>query len=594
MIKSINNGSKDYLEQIRDLIKDYDSYEIIGEDYYEWTVDDITKPSEKLSPEFTLCGKKWQIKLDESSSKFRISLNLLNSNENLFTRILFTFKNDSSYSSKTSPFYHFSIYNKFKYCDIYNREELYKDVIVPLTKGFRDNNITIGIYIRFYKYDLFEYICELKDIINDDNKEMIKEDYFECPIKNWRKAGSLYISPEIDINNTKWRVKFFINKIKSALVFDIESLSFHINDFGYVYANYVASLHKMREYSYYYAKEFTTLQRNNENNKEFSFDNPSDFENISYLIENGSITVGIYICIYRNNFKGPTISKEGKKKLSGPFTKYEQVYSKFNNQNSEIKTNTITSLSNSDILASRSSEYVSSDKFTTTENVNSIPYMDISPLRHSVSVPNKKLTTTEGNDTSFNKNFTIPKRSTSLSKGKFYTTEMNKDEDVEKSNVLSTPKRSTSIPNNRKRSTSVPNRKNSHFQWKNTLSSDNYMNSFSDSYSNLSSISQKIFEGEIFIALSDYKGNEPNELTFNKGDQLIVCNWNGTNDFAVGCSFNNLQKQGLILKSIITKYNNVTATSLPSPPASNSPTDTDSYLNDKFQYDQNNELNSLS
>lgn len=50
--------------------------------------------------------------------------------------------------------------------------------------------------------------------------------------------------------------------------------------------------------------EFTTLQRNHKNSNEFTFNNPSDFGNIKYLIENGNVIVGLYICIYRNNFKG--------------------------------------------------------------------------------------------------------------------------------------------------------------------------------------------------------------------------------------------------------------------------------------------------
>jgi hypothetical protein len=224
-------------------------------------------------------------------------------------------------------------------------------------------------------------------MINDDNKEIINEDYFECPVKYWNKVGSLYISPEININNKKLKVKFFINNVKSSLSFDIESSSLNINKFGYVYVNYAVSFHKIKDHTHYYAKEFTTFQQKDKNFKDFTFENPSDFEDIKYLIEKGVIIIGVYICIYRNNFKGPSLSKEGKLKLSRKSMMFSQIKLNIKKHNSESETiDSNDSVTYYDAPPLQSSVYISKECLPINETSKTIQYDDYSPDQHSESV----------------------------------------------------------------------------------------------------------------------------------------------------------------------------------------------------------------
>lgn len=124
---------------------------------------------------------------------------------------------------------------------------------------------------------------------------------------------------------------------------------------------------------------------------------------------------------------------------------------------------------------------------------------------------------------------------------------------------MSVPPRTSSIRRKkstvRSRSVSLSKQSTSPLSLNTPKSEHISITSLSDSFSSSQSSSPNSLNGDVAVVLFNFKERNSSELSLIKGEQIIVIDWNGDNEWAFGCTVNNPQKQGLILKSYITKYN---------------------------------------
>ncbi|ORX84877.1 hypothetical protein BCR32DRAFT_110090 [Anaeromyces robustus] len=313
------------MDEIKSSIQNSDNNnyeEVIGEEYYEWEVENWDKIDSKIlfSPAFMTAGYQWKLELfpngNGEQGKDHISLYLYNidvEKEEKFHHIrtkyvLFVRNYDHFNIFDTNAITHIFKENdetcgfhKFeKISELYQKNKCYNHSLME------NNKIIFGVYLKVFKYNKDEYIKELKDSLKSSlNDEMIvSEDYSHWEIENWSELNNAEYSPGFIIGENEWRIKLRLNGNKENLSVFLENTTVLKNSF-HVYTNFSIALRNFDDYSYstvhrslnYYSKINYSWGWSNFVKKEDLFKKSENTE--KSLIENNRLVVTTYIRTYR-------------------------------------------------------------------------------------------------------------------------------------------------------------------------------------------------------------------------------------------------------------------------------------------------------
>ncbi|ORX75576.1 hypothetical protein BCR32DRAFT_271830, partial [Anaeromyces robustus] len=321
-IRTYEYEKEQYIEEIKSLIKD-ENHNILNEGYYEWKIEDWKKLSnEKFTQNFIIGEHKWNIEMDPIKDDENISI-CLNSYDakheistHIYAKCLFIIRNYNNYSCfYTKGESEFKYYNKYNY--LYNYEncininELIKKD--PNSEKFilEDNKTVIGVYIRIYEYNEEQYHEEIKELINDDNHEILKDNYYEWVVENWDYNLNEIIEHEFSLDNYEWKISLNSNKNNdnngdnkyiSAL---LKSKTIENDAAIHIYNKYLLIFRNCSDYSNFYTDGETKLNYYNQYNNSYYWDKyiKKDIlfmnNNKKSLIKNNKFIIGVHIRTYK-------------------------------------------------------------------------------------------------------------------------------------------------------------------------------------------------------------------------------------------------------------------------------------------------------
>lgn len=237
--------------------------------------------------------------------------------------------------SKTDLNWNFKCVMFFRHCTDYSR-----NVTRVLSKRhinnkdfffnrFNDNNhlvengkVVCGVYIRIVESEKREkYLEELRSLINDDNQDIIQDNYFEYVIGKWENFNEDRLTKYIYPNSETWRIRFYRTRYDDP---NDAYISFRLKNMsiweGYppYYANIVLSFRNIDDESCYKAKlitpKITFFNRYNCKLRYPDFTKESELhlknELNKSIIENNKTMVGFYIRYYKSDKKPSIINYE--------------------------------------------------------------------------------------------------------------------------------------------------------------------------------------------------------------------------------------------------------------------------------------------
>jgi len=303
---------------VENSLSSIDNYEVKEEDYFEWEIHDfenfVNSGDDITSPEFSLCGYKWDVQLYSYFGSFIIYLqnkDIKSSDEHICVKTVISFRNcndTSKFKASTSSLYSFSNTNWDHYSGYKTEisEKEYEEFLNPLIEN---DKIMVGVYMRIYNNDkLVNHINEIKDLIKlEDNYYEIKgENYYEWAIENWEDIESYSsLSPNFNIGGYEWKLTIYPNE-GGYVKFELNNFnSFRLKDDEFFYINYVFSVRNCDDLSYYYAKPSINFKRFSKKEEKITEDKfmktnellkVNENTNESY-VQNNKVVVGVYIRI---------------------------------------------------------------------------------------------------------------------------------------------------------------------------------------------------------------------------------------------------------------------------------------------------------
>ncbi|OUM59887.1 hypothetical protein PIROE2DRAFT_14472, partial [Piromyces sp. E2] len=320
-IKFYKYNKDQYLEKLQGLIGN-DSQEILGNYYYEWTIDDWEMLSNGIFiNEFIIDNNKWNIILDSRDSNDGYLSIFLKYNDSysvtsmhLYAKCLLVIRNYDDYScffAKSNK--KFEYINKNNDICIWNHFIKKEDLSVKTGKFnkslIENNKIIIGIFIQTHKYEHEQYIGELKSLLKESEYEILRDDYYEFEINNWNKNIIKQYDHEFMINKNKWKIQLLPNEENNEYIsVSIKNINEENNIYSHICNKYVLSIRNPNDYSYFYANEGTSYHYYNRFNDTIKYDNFIKKDDLfmknkgcKSLIENNKFVIGAYICSYKYN-----------------------------------------------------------------------------------------------------------------------------------------------------------------------------------------------------------------------------------------------------------------------------------------------------
>jgi len=323
------NLNEKYIEKLKHLIKD-NSYEIFKENHYEWEINNWDQLSNcEYSPNFEAAGYTWNIKLypnrhkkddEEHVSIYLKNLDVENDETlHICSKYIFYIRNSEDYSNmKYEIASSFSYFNNIKPVNGISQFINTSDLTIKneeFNKPLVQNNKTIiGVYIRVYKYNTKKQIVkELGNEIENVDREISGENYFEWEIKNFNKLLNEEKSPEFEAGGYKWKLKLYPNgyndENKDYVSLCIQSIDAYNNITNNIYINYVLVIRNHSDYSCYTINGLSNLEFFNKNNYSKGipkFIKKAELLNKSRstrkpLINNNRLIIGAYIRVYKNS-----------------------------------------------------------------------------------------------------------------------------------------------------------------------------------------------------------------------------------------------------------------------------------------------------
>jgi hypothetical protein len=172
-----------------------------------------------------------------------------------------------------------------------------------------NDKLTVGVFIRLYKYKIEQYIDESKFFLKYDtvNKTEIKDKcHFQWKIKDCINLDDINYSPEFIVGGYKWRIKLCLNEneyLSIYLIFEDEIKE----DSPPLFFNYVLAIRNYNNsscfvpYVSFYNKIYDDrLEYGNPKFIKISDLSIKNMINNKALIENNKIIISAYVWLYEN------------------------------------------------------------------------------------------------------------------------------------------------------------------------------------------------------------------------------------------------------------------------------------------------------
>jgi len=304
-------------------------YDIEKEDYFEWEINDWRKTRNEIeSPEFHLCGYKWDIKINKDNSKYiNVTVKNKENNNNLQYNCSVSINECNDYSNCMVKEMINKIGGKYTRFDKDNNKSVFKTIL-------KKDLVVITVYIHVYinssgerKEKLLE---KIKGNIEEDDREsykMIGKDFYEWKIEDWKgiKFNKYEESPEIDLCGHKWNIQFYPNGIddkdKDFISFKLINKSLSNSENLHYYAKCSIYMANYNYDSYHENNYKGRLTSENSSSCIFrKFLKNSDLhtktgENNKTIVDNNKVIIGISIGLYKYN-KNDLIVKELKSNMN--------------------------------------------------------------------------------------------------------------------------------------------------------------------------------------------------------------------------------------------------------------------------------------
>ncbi|KAG4103684.1 hypothetical protein H8356DRAFT_1643584 [Neocallimastix lanati (nom. inval.)] len=301
---------------------------VLNEGYYEWKIEDWPNlKKEDLKSKFTLVGQRWELQLYPNgfSESFKNYVSLFMDNvdsledvsNHLCIKRVFYIRNMNDYSIYSSETSNITYYDKGCYSKgtgkLVKKTDLFSKKGLSNTSLIEDNKVVIGTYIRVFKYKEEQYLQEVCELIDDGNREIIDEDYFEWNIQDWEKLSYEILSPVFSVGGHKWRIKVYPHGNKQdgkngylTMALRNESMK---DDKQYVYSNFAIVIRNTNDFSCFKSRELLSFRRFTKAENEFVMTrytpkfflhDPNNYYQRA-IIENERATVGAFVRVYKNS-----------------------------------------------------------------------------------------------------------------------------------------------------------------------------------------------------------------------------------------------------------------------------------------------------
>ncbi|KAG4085926.1 hypothetical protein H8356DRAFT_1737333 [Neocallimastix lanati (nom. inval.)] len=222
-----------YIEEIKKALNEDNSDEVIADDIYEWRIDNWSELKDyEKSPEFISGGYRWRIKLFSKgfSPVFKdyisVYLNSVDAKNDetihINAKAIFYIRNSNDFSCLKSTGEKISSLNYATKSRVWGshcfakRSELFRKSSNTNKSLIEDNKTVIGVFIRIYKYTQETFLETIKKLIDDENHEILKEDYHEWEVENWSKIENEENRAEFNAIDQTWQVQLFPNGYSDA------------------------------------------------------------------------------------------------------------------------------------------------------------------------------------------------------------------------------------------------------------------------------------------------------------------------------------------------------------------------------------------
>ncbi|ORX81441.1 hypothetical protein BCR32DRAFT_268290 [Anaeromyces robustus] len=156
-----------------------------------------------------------------------------------------------------------------------------------------------------------EYINRLKNLIKDNNEEILDEGFYEWKIYNWSDLKIFEASPTFDMGGYTWKIALLLNGYSDGYEnyvsiylgnHDVEK-----DDSLNVYADFVFSINNYKDYSCCKIENTTKIECFNQNNNEHHFPKfikqkdlfVKNKKSNKSIVEDNKAIINVYLRIYK-------------------------------------------------------------------------------------------------------------------------------------------------------------------------------------------------------------------------------------------------------------------------------------------------------
>jgi hypothetical protein len=232
-IRTYKYDKEQCMNELNQFIKYYGYYGELNEGFYEWKIENWNQLADKeYSPEFIINNHKWRLELypNGTDDKNYVSLYLKciddendPTNHICIKKVLYIRNyNDYSYFycngvlayKNQSMLYYNKKNNITGYSQFIKKSSLFSKN-ENLNKSLVENGkCIIGVYLRTSNYIRDQYKDEIKELINDENRNVESEGFYEWQIDHWdnldkEEFSSKFYFKKITFGRHTWMLQLF-------------------------------------------------------------------------------------------------------------------------------------------------------------------------------------------------------------------------------------------------------------------------------------------------------------------------------------------------------------------------------------------------
>jgi len=215
--------NKEFVEILKTNLYDV-NHEMVGDYYYEWTVENWNKISKEVcvfSPKFHALGYKWKLELypngvdDFYKGNVSLYLNRDNDDDDCSVHVpvnrVFFIRNCNdkyTYRAATLPieFLSKSIPSS-GHPNLIKKDELFTNNPYTNRSIIENNKCVVGVYFQVYKKEKGLFHREITCFIDDEDKIVKNNGFYEWKVGNWSKHSNKERSPTFTIGDYRWALE---------------------------------------------------------------------------------------------------------------------------------------------------------------------------------------------------------------------------------------------------------------------------------------------------------------------------------------------------------------------------------------------------